>query len=59
MSKEEKWNYDIENIKRDFEIENIIITEDDIELIRKYYNKEVSLSQLINIIKKSILKGVK
>ena len=59
MSKEEKFEYDIENIKKDFEIEKIIIKEEDIELLKKYYNKEVSLNELISIIKESVLKGVK
>lgn len=58
MSKEEKFNYDIANLKQDFAIENMNITDSDIEILRKYSNDEISQSEMINIIKDTMLKGV-
>ena len=58
MSKEEKFNFDIANLKQDFAIENMNITEQDIEVLRKYSNDEISQSDMINFIKSSTLKGV-
>ncbi len=58
MSKEEKFNFDIANLKQDFAIENMNITDSDIEILRKYSNDEISQSEMINIIKDNMLKGV-
>ncbi len=41
MSREEKFNFEIDNLKKDLAIEGMIVTEDDIELLRKYYNHEI------------------
>ena len=38
MSKEEKFNFDIENLKQDFAIENMYITEQDIDLLKRFSN---------------------
>ena len=58
MSKEEKFNFDIANLKQDFAIENMNITNSDIEILKKYSNDEISQSEMINIIKDNMLKGV-
>ena len=58
MSKEEKLNFDIANLKQDFAIENMNITDEDFEVIKKYSNDEISESEMINIITKNTLKGV-
>lgn len=58
MSKEEKLNFDIANLKQDFAIENMYITDDDFEIIKKYSNDEISESEMINIITNNTLKGV-
>ena len=58
MSKEEKFNFDIANLKQDFAIENMNITDSDIEILKKYSNDEISQSKMINIIKDNMLKGV-
>lgn len=50
MSKEEKFKYDIENIKASLEVEGMIVTDEDIELIKKYANKEISFEELIEMI---------
>ena len=58
MSKEEKFKFDISNLKQDFAIENMNITDSDIEILKKYSNDEISQSEMINIIKDNMLKGV-
>ena len=55
MSKEEKFNFDIANLKQDFAIENINITASDIEMLKRYSNQEISESEIIDIIKKGYL----
>lgn len=59
MSKEEKFEYEIANLKKELSIENIIVTEEDIELLKKYYNGEFTLFEIISLIKKAVLEGVK
>lgn len=54
MSKEEKFNFDIANLKQDFAIENMNITNSDIEILKRYSNQEISESEMIDIIKKGI-----
>ena len=51
MSKEEKFNFDIENLKQDFAIENMYITEQDIDLLKRFSNNEITQNEMINIIK--------
>ena len=54
MSKDEKFNYDIENLKKDLEIENMFITEDEVNLLKRYSNNEITMDEAINFIKESI-----
>ncbi|MCI8291049.1 MAG: hypothetical protein HFJ25_02170 [Clostridia bacterium] len=54
MSKEEKFNFDIANLRQDFAIENMNITDSDVEILKKYSNSEISESEMIDIIKKGI-----
>ena len=58
MSKEEKFNFDIENLKQDFAIENMNITDSDVEVLKKFSNNEISQSEMINLFKGNTLKGV-
>ncbi len=55
MSKDEKFEFDIENLKRDLAIENMNVTDEDIELLKKYLKKEITVSEIINQIKNSII----
>ena len=55
MSKEEKFNFDIENLKQDFAIENMNVADSDIEILKRYSNDEISQSEMINnIIQKTL-----
>ncbi len=58
MSKEEKFNFDIENLRQDFAIENMNITESDIEVLKRFSNNEISQSEMIDLFKGNTLKGV-
>lgn len=52
MDFEEKFKLDIENLKNDLAIEDMIVTDDDICMLRKYSNNELSMNEAIsNIIK--------
>lgn len=53
MLKDEKFNFDIENMKRDFEIENMTIPTEEIDMLKKYNNNELSMNDMIKSIKKS------
>lgn len=48
MNKEEKFIYDIDNIKKDFEIENMNVSLDEINILKKYNNNEISANDMIN-----------
>ena len=58
MSQEEKFEFDIANLKNDLAMENMIVEQEDIDLLRKYSNKEITMNEMINIIKKDIAQGV-
>ncbi|MGN1330885.1 MAG: hypothetical protein ACI4VN_06125 [Clostridia bacterium] len=58
MSKDEKFNFDIANLKQDFAIENMNISDEDFEILKRYSNDEISESEMINIITNNSLKGV-
>lgn len=54
MSKEEKFNFDIDNLKQDFAIENINIQDDDLEVLKMYSQNQISMNEMIDILKKGI-----
>ena len=53
MKNEEKFNYDIANLKKDFAIENMQVTNEDINMLRRYNNNEITMDDMISDIKKS------
>lgn len=53
MANEEKFNYDIANLKKDFAIENLQVTNEDINMLKQYNNNEITMNQMIDNIKKS------
>lgn len=50
---EEKFMFDIANLKQDLAIENMSVNNEDVELLKRYSNKEITMPEMINIIKKS------
>lgn len=53
MANEEKFNYDIANLKKDFAIENLKVTNEDVNMLKQYNNNEITMNQMIDNIKKS------
>lgn len=51
MLNEEKFNFDIANLKKDLAIEDMVVTDEDIALLKRYSNKEISMNDMINIIR--------
>ncbi len=58
MNNEEKFKFDIANLKTDFAVENMAITSDDINMLRKLNNNEITMNETINNIKKTYIQGV-
>ena len=54
MLKEEKFKYDIENLKKDLAIEDMVVTEADISMLKRYSMEEISMEDMIEIIKQEI-----
>lgn len=52
---ESNFNFELENLKRDFEIESIALTNNDIGLLKRYANEEITFNELVDIVKKSNL----
>jgi len=52
---EDNFNFELENLKRDFEIENINLTTNDIGLLKRYANDEITFNELVDIVKNSNL----
>ena len=50
MSGEEKFKFDIENIKKDFEVEDMTISENVISLLKQYNNQEITMDTVVNSI---------
>ena len=48
MNKEEKFIYDIDNIKKDFELESMKLSFDDIDMLKKYNNNEITANDMID-----------
>ena len=58
MNNEEKFKFDIANFKTDYAVENMAITNDDINMLRKLNNNEITMNETINNIKKTYIQGV-
>ena len=54
MFNEEKFQFNIENIKNDLAIEGMDITENDVNMYRMLAENEVAMPELINMIKEQI-----
>lgn len=53
MSMEEKFIFDIANLKKDLGIENMVVTNEDIDMLKRYNNNEFTMNEMIDNIKKS------
>lgn len=57
MDIEDKFSYDVANLKKDFEIENLNVTNADINMLRQLNNNEITMNEMINNIKQSFING--
>ena len=55
MFNEEVFKFDIDNIKNDLEIEGMEITNEDVDMYRRFANDELNMPELIEIIKNQSL----
>lgn len=58
MIEEKKFLFDIENIKTDLAMEDMILTKEDIDMLRKYANDEITVPEMIETIKNSVIEGM-
>lgn len=58
MTHDEKFDFDIANLKNDLAMENMIVEQEDIDLLKRYSNNEITMNEMINIIKKDLVQGV-
>lgn len=54
MFNEQKFMFDIENIRNDLAIEGMNITEEDVNMMRLYANNEIAMPEMIEMIKREI-----
>lgn len=57
VSEEEKFYFDINNIKKDLEIENMTVTDENINMLRKYYDRQITADDLLRDVKLKIIRG--
>ena len=57
MSGEEKFYFDINNIRTDMEIENMVVTQDHINLLKKYYDNEITADDLMRDVRLKAIRG--
>ena len=57
MNQEDKFFYDVANLKKDFEIENLTVTSADINMLKQLNNNEITMNEMINNIKESFING--
>ena len=55
MNREEKFEFDIANLKQDLAIEDMYVTEEDVALLRRYFDNEITMPEMIDIIKKTTM----
>lgn len=58
MTKEEKFDFDIANLKQDLAIEDMYVTEEDVALLQRYFKKEITMNEMIDMIKQNAREGM-
>lgn len=54
---EEKFKYDIDNIKQDLAMEDMVVTDEHVENLKRYANNEISMDEIIKQIKEVAMEG--
>ena len=55
LDNDTKFNFDVENLRKDFAIENMQIADEDIGLLKRFNNQEITLDEMIGQIKTDAL----
>ena len=50
----DQFNLDIANIKKDLEIEDIVVTEEQVSTLKQYINQEISFQDIVSRIQNSL-----
>ena len=50
----DQFNLDIANIKKDLEIEDIVVTEEQVATLKQYINQEISFQDIVSRIQNSL-----
>ncbi len=58
MTKEEKFDFDIANLKQDLAIEDMYVTQEDVALLQRYFKKEITMNEMIDMIKQNAMEGM-
>lgn len=51
MVDENKFKFDVDNLKTDFAIEHMPLSDADINMLKEYSNKNITISDMINNLK--------
>lgn len=57
MFNEEKFMFDIANLKKDLAIENMVVTNEDVDMLKRYQNNEFTMNEMIAGIVNSFQSG--
>ena len=49
-----QFNFDVANIKKDLEIENIVVTDEQVTTLKQYINQEISFQDIVSNIQNSL-----
>jgi len=49
----DQFNLDIANIKKDLEIENMVVTDEQVTTLKQYINQEISFQDIVSQIQNS------
>lgn len=55
MYMEKKFYYDIDNIKQDLAMENMMVTDEHVENLKRYANNEISMDDIMEQIRKDAM----
>lgn len=54
MSREEKFRFNVENIRKDLAMNDLYVGENNMRLLQGYYNGEVTIKELSSLINQTV-----
>ena len=55
MNREEKFQFDMATLRQDLALEDMKVTEEDVALLRRYFDNEITMPEMIDIIKRTTI----